>query len=156
MSEDSKRQEERKKLEAEIERSISVVRMKQAHMQIEEVEKTRKQPAILSIVQRINNNLGVSYTVYKNLANLHEKFPKLFQQRLPDDFVDKCGLAVIIKTFESIRFDLQRNIDIKSEDFDKLFPKSTLSFETGDDFLTSLNSINVQMLDMTNYCKRLL
>ena len=156
MSEDAKKQEEKKKLEAEIERSISVVRMKQAHMQIEEAEKTRKKPAILSIIERINTNLAVSSTVYKSLANLQEKSPKSFQQRLPDDFVSKCGLAVIVKTFESIRFDLQRNIDIKKEDFDKLFSRLTLSFETGNDFLTSLNLINVQMVDMTKYCKRLL
>jgi hypothetical protein len=156
MGENAKRREEIEKLEAEIERSISVARMKQAHMQIEEAEKTRKKPAILSIIERLNTNFAVSYNVYKSLANLQEKSPKLFQQRMPDDFVNKCGIAVIIKTFESIRFDLQRNLDIKSEDFDRLFPKSTLSFETGDDFLTSLNCINVQMLDMTNYCKRLL
>lgn len=56
-----KRLEEKEKTEAEIERSMSVVREKQAHMQIEEVERIRKKPAILSIIERIDTNFGVSY-----------------------------------------------------------------------------------------------
>lgn len=92
----------------------------------------------------------------KELNTLKEKSPELFQVRLTDGFANKMGFTLIMKTFESIRFDFQRNIDIKNEDFDKLFPKLTLSFETGNEFLACLSCINVQMLDMKNYCKRLL
>jgi hypothetical protein len=150
------RLEQKEKLEAEIERSMSVVRMKQAHMQIEETEKIRKKPIIQSIIDRIDLNFDVSRSVYDSLADLYGRSPDIFKVRLPDDFVNKSGLVVIVKTFESIRFDLQTNIDLKNEDFDRLFPKLTLNFQTGSDYLTSLNCLNVQMLDMKHYCKRLL
>jgi hypothetical protein len=151
-----KRLEEIEKLEAEIRRSLSVNKMKQAHMQIEETEKTRKKPAILSIIERIDLNIDVSRSVYESLVELRERSQELFKLRLPDDFVNNSGLAVTMKSFESIRFDLQRNINIKNEDFDKLFPRLTLSFETADGLLASLNCIIIQMLDMKHYCKRLL
>jgi hypothetical protein len=61
-----KRLKQKEVLEAEIERSMSVVREKQAHMQIEEVEKIRKKPAILSIIDRIDTNFGVSYSVFEH------------------------------------------------------------------------------------------
>lgn len=151
-----KRLEEKEKIEAEIERSMSVVREKQAHMQIEEVEKTRKKPAILSIIDRINANSVLSSSVFESLTELRGKSPELFGVRVLDGLTSMSGLGFIVKSFESIRFDFQRNIEIKNEDFEKLFPKLTLSFDTGNDILTSLTCMTFQMLDMKAYCKRLL
>jgi hypothetical protein len=48
MSED-KHLEEKEKLESEIARSLSVVKMKEVHKQIEDIEKLRKQASIKSI-----------------------------------------------------------------------------------------------------------
>ena len=42
---------EQKKLEAEIARSLSVVKMKEAHKQIEDIERSRKKAAIQSIIR---------------------------------------------------------------------------------------------------------
>ncbi|MGD0451025.1 MAG: hypothetical protein ABSA79_08250 [Candidatus Bathyarchaeia archaeon] len=151
-----KRLEEKEKLEAEIERSMSVVRMKQAHMEIEQAEKARKKPAIISIIDRIDTHCGLIYGVYQSLTELKKTSPNLFQVKVYEGLNDITGMSTLVKTFESIRYDLQRNIDIKDEDFDKLFPKLTLKFETGDNALTSMICLNVQMMDMKNYCKRLL
>jgi len=150
--------EEKEKLEAEIARSLSVVKMKEAYKQIEEVEKSRKKSAILSINERLSLNLRKSLdflsVLLKSVSSNEEFF---FNFRLSDGFTGiKSELDAIVKTYKSIRFDLQRNIDVKNEDFDKLFPEPSINFETCNNVATSLNCLNAQMRDMQLYCQRLL
>ncbi len=63
-----KRLEQTEKLEAEIKRSLNVVEMKKAHCQIEDVEKNRKKPAILSIIERIDATAELLSNIYKILT----------------------------------------------------------------------------------------
>jgi len=65
--------EEKEKLEAEIERSLSVVKMKEVHKQIEEIEKLRKQATVKSICERILHCVEVS----KSLAGFLVKAKNL-------------------------------------------------------------------------------
>jgi hypothetical protein len=48
-----KRLEEIEKLEAELERSVAVAKVKSAHKQIEDTEKSRKHSVVLSICKRL-------------------------------------------------------------------------------------------------------
>lgn len=68
-----KRIEQAEKLEAEIKRSLNVVEMKKAHIQIEEVEKNRKKSSILSIMDRIDLCVGVMDSVYDELDSLFKR-----------------------------------------------------------------------------------
>jgi hypothetical protein len=156
MSKDKdKRLEEKEKLEAEIERSLSVVNMKKAHMKIEKIEKTRKKSSILSIIERIDNNINDSETWIEATAKLiSSKTYNLGSLKLGDS--PSMVANNIMKTYESIREDLQRNINCKSEDFDKLFPKPIINFEIYTSASTSLSCLSSLMHDMKIYCKRLL
>lgn len=151
-----KRLEQAEKLEAEIKRSLDVVEMKKAHCQIEEVDKNRKKPSILSIIERIDLNCDINRFIYKELDALQKHSSHFDSKQLPENVLDETGLDIEVKTFESIRFDLQRTLDVKNEDFDKLFPKLNLKFHHLQNILTSLNSMNRQMTDMKTYCKRLI
>jgi len=151
-----KRLDEKERLEAEIERSLAVVRMKEVHRQIEEVEKSRKRSAILSIIERLNINLGVNKGILEVFTAIQNKFPeKLLSQKLPDGY-NSVALNSIVKTYESIRFDLQRNFDAKNEEFDRLFPKQTFNSETMQNIIMSVMQMTLQMMDMKAYCLRLL
>lgn len=146
-----------KRLEAELKRSLSVARMKEAHKQIEEIEKSRKRTAILSIVERLNLNIQVYQGIMAALTSQEKKISEhLLQKKLPDDFSSSLQLNHIVKTYESIYFDLRRNIDVKQEDFDKLFPKVIKDFSTVRNIMVTINCIFAQMIDMRAYCLRLL
>jgi hypothetical protein len=157
MSED-KHLEEREKLEAEIERSLSVVKMKEAHKQIEDIEKLRKQASIKSINERIIYCLEMN----KRFANImiemrnDKQYEKIFDLKLAISDSIKRHLDSIKAMYESICFDLQKTIDIKGEDFDRLFPKIELNFSTYASIVPNLNCLTMHLVDMKNYCLRLL
>ena len=67
--EKDKRFTEKEKLEAEIARSLSVVKMKEAHKQIEDIERSRKKAAFQSIIARIDLS-----------SQMNESFRKGFDQ----------------------------------------------------------------------------
>jgi len=69
MGED-KHLKEREKLEAEISRSLSVAKIKEAYKQIEDIEKLRKQASIKSISERISFCLLLSKTILAHLQYL--------------------------------------------------------------------------------------
>ena len=147
---------EKAKLEAEISRSLSVVKMKEVHKQIEEVEKSRRRSVILSIVERLNVNIAL-------FGGAISEFTKNWS-RLPNNilnaelFKDKpsADLDYLAKKYESIYFDLQKNIDVKEEDFSKLFPKVSMNFTSINNMILTLSCVAAQMLDMKAYCLRLL
>jgi len=157
MSED-KHLEEKEKLEAEISRSLSVVKIKEAHKQIEDIEKLRKQAAIKSINERILFCLERSHTIVGTLleTSKDKQYEKSFGSKLGDGDSAKRYSDSIKAMYESIHFDLQKTIDIKKEDFDRLFPKMELNFSTYESIVPILNCLNMQLEDMRNYCLRLL
>jgi hypothetical protein len=155
MSKDkNKRLEEKEKIDAEIARSLSVVDMKKTHMQIEEIEKTRKKSSITSIIERIdliNKNIRVWN---KTTQEITKKYTNADSSKLGQSAT--MTLDMILKTYESIRRDLQRNCDCKGEDFEKLFPKLTLNLETYGSASMSLTCLSLLLDDMKAYCKRLI
>jgi len=154
MSKD-KHLEEKEKLDAEITRSLSVVKMKEAHKQIEDIEKLRKQAAIRSICKRIASYLEINNVLVSRLLNLKKEHHKQqLNWELTDDI--RKYLNLIMERYESICFDLRRAIDIKKEDFDRLFPKVKFDFSTYESVILILNCLNMQLIDMQNYCSRLL
>lgn len=142
------------KLDAEITRSLKVVGIKQAHKRIEDVEKSRKKSAILSVIERIDLALKVNDGMLKGLSECEKNISiEFLNQEIPD--FSTLKLDIITNTFNAIRFDFQRNADIKIEDFDQLFPKPQLSFNTIFDLQRSLVYICIQLEDMKVYCQRL-
>jgi hypothetical protein len=155
MSED-KHIEEKEKLKEEIERSLSVVKMKEAHKQIEDIEKSRKQASIKSICLRISSYNDLIKGVYTAAKDYKKENPDFFSLKIGDRDSIKQILDQITKMYESIYFDLQTTIDIKKEDFNRLFPKVELNFTTYDSILFNLSCLIIQLIDMGNYCLRLL
>lgn len=156
MSED-KHLEKREKLEAEIERSLTVVKVKEAHKQIEDIEKLRKQASIRSISERVSFCTGLSKGFVDSITEIMKEDPSLkLDWKLKDNGFSRKMVNTIMAMYESIRFDLQRTIDIKKEDFDRLFPKTEYDFATYGLIAPNLLCLNMQLTDMKNYCKRLL
>jgi hypothetical protein len=155
MGED-KHLEEKEKLDTEISRSLSVVKMKEAHKQIEDIEKLRKQASIKSIYQRISFCLVMSKAMTNAMLEIGKKFPTLKLDWTIDTDSTKKYLDSIMAIYESICLDLQRTIDIKKEDFDRLFPKIEFDFSTYKAIIPNISCLNMRLIDMENYCLRLL
>jgi hypothetical protein len=156
MSED-KHLEEKEKLEAEISRSLSVVKIKEVHKQIEEIEKLRKQATIKSICERISFFVEMNKALTGVFIEIRKEDPNIrFDWEIKDSDSIKKFLDRVIIMYESIYFDLQKAIDIKKEDFDRLFPKMEINFTTYQSITPSLACLNIQLIDMKNYCLRLL
>jgi len=158
MSED-KHLEEKEKLEAEIERSLSVAKMKEAHKKIEDIEKLRKQASIKSICERITsclNEITFVSDMLMEIKNKNSDWKSLFSEKIPESSATEKMLNSIIAIYESICFDLQRTVDIKKEEFDRLFPKIELSFETYTSIPSNLVCLSMRLTDMRNYCLRLI
>ena len=148
---------EKEKLDAEIARILSVLKMKEAHKQIEDVEKLRKKSAILSINQRLDFCLRITKEMVDLLSGMKKDYPEvLFDSKISPEFVTESLLGTVLQTYESIRFDLQRNIYLKNEDFERLFPQSKINFESWNKVIDSLGCVMMQMNDMKMYCLRLL
>jgi hypothetical protein len=150
--------EERERLDAEISRSLSVVKMKEAHKQIEEIEKLRKQASIKSVNARILFCLKISRGMADTLIEMKKdkQYEEFFGLKLTVSNFTKKYLDNVRAIYESIYFDFQKTIDIKKEDFDRLFPKIELDFSTYEAIAPDLTCLNMQLIDMKNYCLRLL
>jgi hypothetical protein len=152
-----KRLEEKEKLDAEIARSLSVVKMKEAHKQIEDFEKLRKQSSIKSISKRILFSYDMIHALTSAIQDIAKQDPASdLNSPLPDKGVVKIYLTNIVRTYDSIRFDLQRNADISKEDFERLFPRVNTEFTTFSLVNPLLQCLSMQMVDIDNYCLRLL
>ena len=153
----NKRIEEKEKIDAEIERSLSVVKMKEAHKKIEDVEKARKKANISSIIERISFNVNLCTAITDSISDVKGRNPLMnLNRKFSDDSALNQYNKNIVATYESIRFDLQRNFDLNKEDFEKLFPKIKTDFSTYSLTLANLQCLMCQMEDMKTYCKRLL
>lgn len=145
-----KRSEETEKMIAETERSIAVAMTKRAHKLIEDAEKSRKRSSILSIRNRLAAHLGLVLAFRESII-IDIEMQKLApgQRTTPD-------LRNVVKMYESIRFDLQKTLSIKDEDFEKLFPKIEINLGSYKLASSSLDNMAVQMRDMKIYCERML
>ena len=156
MSED-KHLEEKEKLEAEIARSLSVVKVKEVHKQIEDVEKLRKQASIKSISERILSLIEICNGLSIGTVEAKKENPHITSDMKIEGNDGAGKMLLTAKTlYDSICFDLQRTIDVKKEDFDRLFPKIELDFTTYGSVAPSLVCLKIQLIDMKNYCLRLL
>lgn len=145
-----KRLEQKEKLNAETERSLAVARMKQAHKQIEDTERTRKRSAVISLCRRLERFKSSLFNFTKSLIK-SDTFPKI---EVGTPFGEQVGSHV--KMYESIRFDLQKILEIKNEDLEKLFPRIGVKF--GKRLLVTACLLNIidQVQDMRLYCERML
>lgn len=151
-----KRIEEKEKWDAEVARGLSVVEVKKVHRQIEDVERLRKRDAILSIRDRITSLSAYLNNIIDSIHELKKKNPN----------ADMAGFSVGPLTlkyvnagftrYKSIRLDMERNIDVGKENFDKIFPMLEIE-STSYSFLgASVSCIYFQLNDMNDYLKRLL
>jgi len=146
---------EKEKLEAEIARSLSVVKMKEAHKQIEDIEKLRKQASIRSISERVSLCHGTCTGFANAVIEAKKADPSLRSDvKIEDDAHSRRFINSVMTLYESIRFDLQKTLDIKKEDFEKLFPEIILDSSTYDSTTTDLACLNIQLADMKAYCLR--
>jgi len=111
---------------------------------------------IKSIIERLSFNKDMSEIIVGVMIELKKETPKQkFDLTISDDDEMKKYLDNIVARYESIYFDLQRNIDVKKEDFERLFPKVETKFDTYNSIVPNLNCLNMQMVDMKAYCLRL-
>lgn len=145
-----KRLEEKEKLEAELERSMAVARMKQAHKIIEDTEKSRKRSAMLSICKRIGN-LASNANVFSGILLKAEGENPVTQGTVFGGAVES-----VVKIYESIRYDMQKTLDINDQDFEKLFPRMEVKTRDCGLACSSLMDMCDQLMDMRIYCERTL
>jgi tRNA nucleotidyltransferase/poly(A) polymerase len=145
-----KRLEEKEKWDAETERSLSVARFKKAHKEIEDTEKERKRPAILSICKRID----FSIKDIIQTAKLFNKNPFLANLSLSQRVL--IHVQNYQENYDSIRADLQKSLEIKDEDMKKLFPEIEIDETNYGHVTASLSNIMTQLRHMKFYCERLL
>lgn len=124
--------------------------MKKAHKLIEETEKSRKRPALESVCHRIDISVN---DISRYVSMLVEK--PFAEKEISSDNV-KQNIHFLFKTYESVRYDLQKTMDIKEDDMNKLFPK--VEFTLTDGYSTSASLLNVhrQLRHMRLYCERML
>lgn len=146
-----KRLKEKEKIEAETLRSLQVAKMKQAHKLIEETEKARKRSSFLSILSRLNLHRKVVLNSARRWTEVSDSsaFDELNRNRVIED-----ELQHIMATYESIRYDLQKTLDIKDEDFERLFPRIDVTIDNFDRMMNRLLNMIDQMFHMQIYCER--
>jgi len=146
---------EKEKLEGEISRSLSVAKMKAAHKQIEEIEKSRKRSVILSITERLDVNITLLRSVVEELDSKRNEIPKNWLNKKL--FINTpLELNYIVSTYEAIYLDFQKSTGTKPEDLNKLFPKIVMDFSTFTRIISTIACIGAQMMDIKAYCLRLL
>jgi hypothetical protein len=144
-----KRVEEIEKLEAELERSLAVGKVKAAHKQIEETEKQRKRSSAISICNRMVLLLGSIISMLKFLTDA-----KLLKLPVPE------GVASNIEGFEqtyaSITYDFQKSLDLGEEAMTKMFPMQKVRKDIVEHAIVDLFNLCSQLGQIGTYCQRLL
>jgi hypothetical protein len=142
-----KRLEETEKLDAETERSLAAARMKEAHKKIEDVEKLRKRPALLSVCKRIDLAMD---DLLADTGILNMMRGKVFSE------TDKIHILNNEQTYKSILTDFQKTLEIKDEDMKKLFPEVEIKKDIAGDTVDSYVWICSQLRQMKVHCQRML
>ena len=114
--------------------------------------------AIQSISQRINKHcLGIKKIAdamveaqYNNpKSSLNQPFDSAKSSML------KTVIVNMVKTYESIRNDVERIADVKGVDFNNMFPKLDVNFETYYTIAISMLNLIYQLQYMRIYCQTL-
>jgi hypothetical protein len=153
--------EEKEKLDRELERSLRVAKVKAAHKQIEDTEKSRKHASILSIFGRINHFVDCAVGQLNVLIEGGKRYPQLHKQ-YQDIRIDSDSFNLLQNVedygqmYVSIRYDLKKTLDIGDEAMEKLFPTLKFRKDTLVHYIDDLQSICFQLQQMQAYCQRLL
>jgi hypothetical protein len=117
-----------------------------------------KRSAIQSISQRINKHClyikkiadALVEAQYNNLkSSLNKPFDSAKSRML------KTVIVNMVKTYESIRNDVEKIVDVKGVDFEKMFPKLDVNFETYCTIAISMLNLIYQLQYMRIYCQTL-
>ncbi len=157
MSKDkNQRLKEKEKLDSELARSLSVVEVKKAHKQIEDIEKLRKSSAIKSIIERISKLQELVTSLTESLFGIHKDSPEMsFNLKVSEgDLIHSIG-DQIRSTYLSIRFDIEKNIGVNKQDFDKMLPTIALKFRTYSSSERTLLCLRHHLEDIKSFCQRL-
>jgi len=144
-----RRLEEKEKLEAELERSLAVAKVKAAHKQIEDTEKLRKTSIALSICKRIQSLVNLLHQVIQVTSDVKYK-----DFRLTEALVS--ATQNYKRTYLSIRYDFQTNLNVGNEGMENMFPLIEIRTDIVDRLNVDLIAISQQMVQMHDYCARLL
>ena len=115
--------------------------------------------AIQSIRERLNKHCGEIKNLADALIAAQDKNPNSSVDRPFDSAKSnmlKTVLVNMVKTYESIRCDLRRVADVKGVDFESMFPKLGLNFETYFTVAISMLNLIYQLQHMKIYCQTLL
>jgi hypothetical protein len=114
--------------------------------------------AIQSISQRINKHCleikkiadAIAEAQYNNpKASLNQPFDSAKSSML------KTVIVNMVKTYESIRNDVEKIVDVKGVDFEIMFPKLDVNFETYYTIVISMLNLIYQLQCMRIYCQTL-
>ena len=115
--------------------------------------------AIQSISAQLNKHCGEIKKLTDALEAAQNKNPK-FSIDQPFDSAKssmlKTVLVNMLRTYESIRYDFRRVAHIADVDFENMFPKLGINFETYYTVAISMLNLSYQMQCMKLYCQRLL
>jgi hypothetical protein len=142
-----KRLEQKEKWEAETGRSLAVYKFKEVHKKIEDIEKLRKRPALLSVCKRIDLAMDDLLT---DTGILNMMRGKVFSE------TDRIHILNNEQTYKSILTDFQKTLEIKPEDMQKLFPEIEIKKDIAGDTVDSYIWICSQLRQMKAYCERML
>jgi len=117
-----------------------------------------KRSAIQSISQRINKHCGDIKKIADAIVEAQNNNPKSSLNQLFDSAKSRMLRTVIVntvKTYESIRNDVGRIADFKGVDFENMFPKLDVNFETYYTIAISMLNLIYQLQYMRIYCQTL-
>jgi predicted polyphosphate/ATP-dependent NAD kinase len=136
------------KLDAELKRSLAVAKVKAAHKEIEDIGKTRKRAMPLSICKRVDSLLQIMQ-VFITLNK-----PEFEHLQLTE--YARSIVKNFEKTYLSIRYDFQKNLDIGDEGMANTFPLIKVDRDNFGQASSDLTDVSMQVTQMKNYCERLL
>lgn len=143
-----KRLEEKEKVDAEIQRSLAVAKMKEAHKAIEDIEKLRKRSALRSVCQRIEDCI----------KEISTRLPMLLKPPFGSNPVYDEDLRKRIlfhgQIYESIRYDFQKTLNINDQEMEKLFPEIEMIEKSGFSIGECFSNMISQLKQMRIYCER--
>lgn len=140
---------EREEILEEADRSLAVALMKYSHKLIEDTEKERKRPAIMSVCYRLDKLIA---TVGSYQTILLDRKSVNIEWQSPAGILIKNAVDI----YGSIRFDLKKTIRMKDEDFKKLFPNIDVEEGNSHTMGFTLFTMYSQLEDVKAYCRRLL
>jgi hypothetical protein len=118
-----------------------------------------ERPALQSICERIDTHCSEIKKLSDALCDAQSKNPK-FSLDQPFNSAKssmmKTVLANMEKKYWSLRSDLRKVAHVKEENFENMFPKLNMTFETYYTVVIGLLNLIYQMQCMKVYCHRLL